>query len=77
MRTTIQVDDELAARVRRVAPRRGLNRFVNEAIAAKVAEIERAALDRDMKQGYLATRADRAELNADWSTVDLEAWPDY
>ena len=77
MRTTIQVDEELAARVRRLAPRRGLNRFVNEAIAAKVAELERAELDRDMIEGYLATRAEREELNADWATVDLEAWPIY
>lgn len=77
MRTTIQLDDKLAARVRRLAPRRGLNRFVNEAIAARVAEIERAQLEHDMIEGYKATHADREMLSVDWEAVDLEDWPEY
>ena len=29
-----------------------------------------------MKEGYLATREDRAELNADWGILDTEGWPE-
>lgn len=77
MRTTIQLDPELAERMRRFTRPRGVNRFVAEAVAAKVAELERAELEREMIEGYLATREDRDELNADWEVVDLENWPEY
>ena len=39
MRTTIYVDESLIARLRRFVPSRGLNRFVNEALAEKVAAL--------------------------------------
>ena len=63
--------------MRRFAPPRGLNRFVREAVAAKVAELEAADLERELIEGYLATRVDRDELNTDWEVVDLEDWPQY
>ncbi len=41
MRTTIQIDDEVFDRVRRLVPTRGLSRFVNEALVARVDQLER------------------------------------
>ncbi len=76
MRTTIQVDEALAERLRRLIPARRFNRFVNEALTEKVAALERQRLEQELREGYLATRADRAELNADWGIVDVEGWPE-
>ena len=76
IRTTVQIDDELMARVRQIVPPRGFNRFVNEALAARADAIEREQLERDMIAGYIATREDREELNRDWQTVDGEGWPE-
>lgn len=76
MRTTIQIDDEVFDRVRRLVPTRGLSRFVNEALVARVDQLERERIAAEMREGYIATRTDRDELNADWRVVDSEGWPD-
>lgn len=75
MRTTIYIDEEINARLRRLVPRRGLNRFVNDALAEKVAVLEREQLERTLKEGYLATRAAREALNDDWAGLDVADWP--
>jgi len=76
VRTTIQIDDELMARVRQIVPPRGFNQFVNEALAARTEAIERERLEHEMAEGYLATRENREELNRDWQVVDGEGWPE-
>jgi Arc/MetJ family transcription regulator len=76
VRTTIQIDEELLGRVRRWVPRRGLNRFVNDALREKTEELERRELERAMIEGYQATRNDRAALADVWRAVDAEGWPE-
>jgi hypothetical protein len=73
-RITVYLDEELLARLRRLLPPRHLNRFVNEAVAEKVAALERTEAEA-MRQGYLATRRERAALNEDWQVIDTEGWP--
>lgn len=57
-RTTIYLDENLRARLQHVVPARGLNRFINDAVAEKVAALEHEQVARAMKEGYLATAAD-------------------
>jgi hypothetical protein len=76
MRTTVYLDDALYGRLRQYVPGRGLNRFINEAVAEKIEALEKQRLMREMREGYLATRDDRAELNQDWDAVDTEGWPE-
>ena len=76
VRTTIQIDDALMERVRRIVPPRGFNQFVNEALAARADAVERERLEREMMEGYIATREDRRALNLDWQIVDGEGWPE-
>ena len=76
MRTTIYLDEELRAKLERLVPPRGLSRFVNEAVAEKVRAMEMRRVQEDMAEGYLATRNDRDTLNEDWSSVDIEGWPE-
>jgi hypothetical protein len=74
-RTTLYLDNDLNDRLRRFVPPRGLNRFINEALAEKVGALERREIEEKMKEGYLAIARDRAELNSDWKAVDIEIWP--
>ncbi len=46
------------------------------ALAARVEQLERERIEAEMREGYIATRADREELNADWGAIDFEGWPD-
>lgn len=41
----------------------------------KIDVLERQQIEQAMKEGYLASRAERAELNSDWGVVDTESWP--
>jgi hypothetical protein len=76
VRTTVHLDERLLLRVRRLVPERGLSRFINEAVAAKADEVERERVEAEMKEGYLATRTERAALNKDWGAIDTERWPE-
>jgi hypothetical protein len=75
VRTTVHLDETLVERVRRFVPPRRLNRFINAALTEKVDALEREEIERAMREGYVATRQDRAELNAEWEEVDIEGWP--
>ena len=77
VRTTVHLEDELAEKVRQIVPARGVNRFINEAVAEKVEALERRKLEEDLIEGYLATNEDRDEIMADWEAVDLEGWPEW
>jgi hypothetical protein len=76
IRTTVQIDDALMERARRLIPARGFSRLVNEALAARVDALERERVEAAMREGYLATRDDRRDLNQDWEIVDVEGWPE-
>jgi predicted transcriptional regulator len=76
MRTTIDLDEKLNTRLRELAPGRGLNRFINEAVSEKVAAMEKERIKQAMREGYLATAAEQDELARDWEVVDLEGWPE-
>ena len=75
MRMTIYLEESVNARLRQFVPRRGLNRFINQVLEEKLATLEREQLEAAMKEGYLATRGERAEMNSDWAVVDTEDWP--
>jgi hypothetical protein len=62
-------------RARRLVPARGLSQLVNDLLAERIAELEQAELEAQMREGYLATRQDRQELQADWRIIDGERWP--
>jgi len=74
-RTTIYLDDTLLARVRRYVPPRSLSQLVNELLAERIAQLEQAEIEAQMREGYLATRQERQELSNDWQAVDSEGWP--
>lgn len=72
LRTTVYLDEQVIERIRRFIPQRGLSQVVNDLLQQRAAELERAELEAQMVEGYLATRQDRAELNADWQVIDGE-----
>jgi predicted transcriptional regulator len=75
VRTTIYLDDQIRERLQHLVPPRKLNRFINEAVADKVAALEQQQLEQAMREGYLAACHDREVLNCDWDAVDTLDWP--
>lgn len=74
-RTTIYLDEALVKRARRFVPARGLSQLINDLLAERLAQLERAEIEAQMREGYIATREEREELSADWHVVDGEGWP--
>jgi metal-responsive CopG/Arc/MetJ family transcriptional regulator len=76
VRTTVYLNDDLNERLRRLVPNRGLNRFINDAVADKIHALEEQRLIAEMREGYIATREDRDDIAREWDAVDLEGWPE-
>jgi hypothetical protein len=76
VRTTVYVDDAVLERARRQVGERGLSRLVNQALTEKLDAIEERQIEEQMREGYLASREERAALNEDWQSVDGERWPE-
>ena len=74
-RTTLYIDEALLARARRFVPTRRLSQLVNELLAERIAQLEQAEIEAQMRDGYIATRQERQQLNSDWQLLDGEGWP--
>ena len=74
-RTTIYLDETVLVRIRRFIPARDLSQIVNELLLERIAQLEQAEIEAQMREGYLATRQKRQDLNQEWQVVDGEGWP--
>ena len=72
VRLNIVMDDELYRRLKRDLPPKGISRFINDAVRARL-HPDRSALDA----AYKAARKERwrTQLAEDWSVADTEGWP--
>lgn len=74
-RTTVYIDESLMNQVRSRVAARGLSALINELLAERVRQWEQTEMEARLREGYLATREERRELNADWQVIDGEGWP--
>ncbi len=74
MRTTIVLDDTLYEKLKNSVPQRKISNFINQIIKEKLADIEKRAMTKKMKEGYLNTAKDRKELDQDWDGILAEGW---
>jgi len=75
IRTTIHLQEEVYEKLQQLAKSRKRSHFINQVLAEKLQQLEEQEIFDLMKEGYLATRKERACLNRDWQTVDIEGWP--
>ncbi len=54
---------------------RCLSALINDLLTGRVRQWKQTELDARLREGYLATRDERTELNADWQAIDGEDWP--
>ncbi len=73
MRTTITIPDELAERIRLQAGDVTLAEFARQALSERVQRLEREALARAMRQGYVS-EASTPSLEDGWDVVEVEGW---
>ncbi len=76
IRTTVHLDEDVLARVRRRVPQRGLSRFVNQAMTEKIEALEQREIEAAMIEGYLASGEDQRDVDDDWRALEVEEWPE-
>lgn len=71
MRTTISISDDLFQAVTEVVGTRSFDEFAAEAIQARVLDLKRAGLARQMDEGY-RFEAESPSLAAEWEAFEVE-----
>jgi len=71
MRTTISLPDEVYTTAKELAGSRPFSDFASEAIRARILDVQRERLARDMEEGYRA-EAKVSSLDAEWAQVEVE-----
>jgi hypothetical protein len=57
-------------------PRRGLSRFVNEAISEKIEALEQQEIEAEMVEGYKASMENQRDIDEDWRALEIDQWPE-
>lgn len=71
MRTTISLPDELYTEAKKLAGSRPFSEFASHALQARISQLKRKSLARDMEEGYRA-EAETLSLEAGWSEVEVD-----
>ena len=73
VRLNITIDEDVHERLKRELPGKGISRFINAAIRARLRP-SREALDEAYKTA--ACERWRTSDAREWSATDVEAWPE-
>jgi Arc/MetJ-type ribon-helix-helix transcriptional regulator len=71
LRTTISIPDELFTEAKALTGERPFSDFASEAIRARIAQLKRDRLAREMDAGYRA-EAESASLDPAWADIETE-----
>jgi predicted CopG family antitoxin len=73
VRLNITIDEDVHERLKRELPAKGISRFINEAVRARLRP-SREALD----EAYKAASREgwRRSTAREWSTTETEGWPE-
>jgi metal-responsive CopG/Arc/MetJ family transcriptional regulator len=77
VRLNVQVPEDLAREINRLAGQRKRNQFLVDAIRRRVEEIRKEELARQLIEGYTARREEDIAMAREFEAVDLEGWDDY
>ncbi len=76
-KVTLTLPLDLMEAVRTLAPPRQQSQFIAEAIAYFIAEKQRKSLRTRLIAGYQTNAVADAEIAAEWSSLEDEAWLNY
>lgn len=76
-RLNIVLPDDLVKEIDQVAGRRKRSEFIAESVKLRIHDLEQDRLQREMAEGYRATRQEDGELTKEFQAADVEGWDDY
>ncbi len=70
------IPKELDEKLRQTVEPGQRSSFVAQAIRERLAVLERERIVVALREGYLATREEDAQINSEWEGATLEKWPE-
>ncbi len=77
VRLNITLPKEVAESLQNISEPRKRSRFVAEAIVERIERKQKEKLERDLAEGYRATRQEALSISEAFETSDLEGWDEY
>ena len=77
VRLNITLPIEVAESLSRVTEPRKRSRFIAAAIVERIERRQKEKLEKDLEEGYRATRQEALAISKEFKTVDLEGWDEY
>ena len=74
-RIILSLDEALIQRAEQLLPPGRLSELINTLLSEWLIKQEQAEVEAQMREGYLAVREERQELNEEWQAVDGAEWP--
>ena len=74
-RIVVSLDEALIQCAEQILPPGQLSELINALLAEWLIKQEQAEIEAQMREGYLAVREERQELNAEWQATDGVGWP--
>lgn len=76
-RLNILLPDTLIEEIDQLAGKRKRSRFIADAVKRRIMDLENDRVQKEMAEGYRATRKEDEELTKEFEAADLEDWDDY
>lgn len=77
VRLNITLPKEVAESLNRMTEPRKRSRFISAAIVERIERRQKEKLEKDLEEGYRATRQEALAISKEFETADLEGWDEY
>jgi metal-responsive CopG/Arc/MetJ family transcriptional regulator len=77
VRLNITLPKEVAESLNSMTEPRKRSRFIATAIVERIERRQREKLEKDLEEGYRATRQEALAVSKEFETADLEGWDEY
>jgi hypothetical protein len=74
-RIILSLDEASIQRAEQLLPPGRLRELINALLSEWLIKQEQAEVQAQMREGYLAVREERQELNEEWQAIDGVGWP--
>ncbi len=77
VRLNITLPKEVAESLNSMTEPRKRSHFIAKAIVERIERRQREKLEKDLEEGYRATRQEALAVSKEFETADLEGWDEY
>ena len=77
VRLNITLPKELAESLKKISEPRKRSHFIAEAIVERIERRQKEKLEKELEEGYRASRQEAFAISKEFETFDLESWDEY